>query len=228
MIYIILAIILIISMIAIFRDDHDRTYDREGYSDRSQDTKRPSSESRMTPCTLQSPSRIVTNRPHEQEKPIPEPPKPPVIVPKDKTAVHFTGPLTQKYVAPEHTLSWSYLFSLNYYENLSEEVYQTIISGMKYYCSPSDIGPVNGTVRPEPDNPHDPRAQVVIRSDGKKLGYLPRHVLDEYEEFNKDNLVCPFSGSISVDRHGWYGAYIRIALPHSRDFVEKTLSIFTE
>ena len=102
--------------------------------------------------------------------------------PKDKTGArkHVTPrppilPITYQ----EPPLSWGYLDSLMYDNDLLDDVMETEIVGLQYYCMPSDRGLVNGTVRPEPDNPHDPRAQVVIRADGKKLGYVPE----------KDNII---------------------------------------
>ena len=124
--------------------------------------------------------------------------------------------------------SWSYLYSLTYDEGLSGETMRTEIAGMRYYCAFADEGLVNGIVQPEPENPHDPRAQVVIRADGKKLGYIPRYALEEYENFNVDNLVCPFAGRVTVDNKGYMRADILVALPESREFVKDALSAFVE
>lgn len=101
---------------------------------------------------------------------------------------------------------------------------ETEITGMRYYCTMADVGLVNGTVRPEPGNPHDVRAQVVIRADGKKLGYIPRRDLDEYEDFNDDDLVCPFAGEVKVDPNGYMHANILVALPESLKFVKEELT----
>ena len=129
-------------------------------------------------------------------------------------------------VVSERPLSWSYLYSLTYDEGLSGETMRTEIAGMRYYCAFADEGLVNGIVQPEPENPHDPRAQVVIRADGKKLGYIPRYALEEYENFNADNLVCPFAGRVTVDNKGYLRADILVALPESREFVKDALSAF--
>lgn len=120
-------------------------------------------------------------------------------------------------------LSWSYLDTLEYDESLERDMLETEITGMRYYCSFSDLGPVNGVVRPEPTNPNDPHAQVVIRADGKKLGYIPKSALPEYEDFNPDNLVCPFAGEVKVTRQGYMWADNLVALPESREFVEEAL-----
>ena len=122
------------------------------------------------------------------------------------------------------TLTWTYLDGLEYFDDLPKDSMETEVTGMRYYCSLADVGPVNGIIRPEPDNPHDAHAQVVIRADGKKLGYLPRYALNEYENFNEDNLVCPFAGSVSVDNNGYMLAFILVTLPVSRDFVKEELT----
>ena len=134
---------------------------------------------------------------------------------------------TQK-PAAEPSLSWTFLYSLEYDGRVAGDTLDAEITGMRYYCKPSETGPVNGIVRPEPANPHDHRAQAFFRADGKKIGYLPRYAQDEYEVFNKDNLVCPFSGRVTVDGQGYMQAVVRIALPKSREFVKKELSDFVE
>lgn len=193
MLYIVLAVILIIAVVVIFRDDHDRSYDR-----------------REKAATM---SRQV------REQPIQE-----IPAPRDKTAVTAPKPAVPDYTSSEQPLTWSFLYSLEYDGSLVEDTFVTRIAGLWYNCSVSDAGPVNGTVRPEPYNQHDPRAQVVIRADGKKLGYIPRDVLDLYGIFNEKNLVCPFAGKITVGRKGYMKADIVVALPKSREFVKEALS----
>jgi len=69
---------------------------------------------------------------------------------------------------------------------------------------------------------------MVVRADGKTLGYIPREALDGYEDFNRRNLVCPFAGKVTVDRKGFMRARILIAQPFSRDYVKKELSTYIE
>ena len=90
---------------------------------------------------------------------------------------------------------------------------ETEIAGLRYYCSLVDIGPISGAVRAEPDNAHDPRAQVVVRADGKQLGYIPRAALDEFEAFNPKNLPCPFTGRITVDTSNHLYGTLHITQP---------------
>ena len=87
------------------------------------------------------------------------------------------------------------------------------IAGLRYYCSLVDIGPISGVVRAEPDNAHDPRAQAVVRADGKLLGYIPRAALDEFEAFNPKNLPCPFTGRITVDTSNHLYGTLHITQP---------------
>ena len=90
---------------------------------------------------------------------------------------------------------------------------ETEIAGLRYYCSLVDIGPIRGEVRAEPDNAHDPRAQAVVRADGKLLGYIPRAALDEFEAFNPKNLPCPFTGRITVDTSNHLYGTLHITQP---------------
>lgn len=98
------------------------------------------------------------------------------------------------------------------------------VVGLRYHCTVHDCGKIVGIVKPEPSNVHDPRAQAVIRSDGKLLGYIPRTQLDWYEEFNEENLECPFVGEIELDK-GSAGliAEIKVIIPVSREYVEEEI-----
>ena len=155
----------------------------------------------------------VKPEPAPQPKPQPEPAPKPQPKPKDPPKEE-----------PQRTLTWTYLYGLDYDGSLPEETMETEVTGMRYYCSLADVGPVNGIIRPEPDNPHDARAQVVIRADGKQIGYIPRYALDEYENFNDHNVVCPFAGTVSVDNKGYMMAFILVTLPVSREFVKEELT----
>jgi len=202
MFYFILAAVTIFILVLIFRDDHDRSYDKR---DNSMRTYRPEN---LGPVPKKSTPAKKTRQvePQRPEK--------------------ITAEQLLQTIQPE--LSWTYLDALEYYDDADEDTFDTEITGMRHYCSLSDVGPVNGAVMPEPNNPHDPRAQVVIRADGKKLGYIPRLDLDEYEEFNPDNHVCPFAGKVTVDKKGYMTAEILVAAPVSRDFVKEELTYYVE
>lgn len=126
----------------------------------------------------------------------------------------------------ERELSWSYLYKLEYDETLVGEVMEMEVTGMRHYCTLADLGPVNGIIQPEPENPKDPQAQAVIRSDGKKIGYIARNNLPQYQFFNPTNAVCPFAGHVKVTRQGYIWAEILVVLPLDHDFVKDELSAY--
>ena len=164
----------------------------------------------------------TTPKPQAPVSPAPRPLEPaPVIKP---VAPRPAVPPVQKRNVAERPLSWTYLNTLEYDDNLSCDMLETEITGMRYYCSLADLGPVNGIVKPEPENPHDPQAHVVLRSDGKKLGYIPRSALDDYKVFNEDDLVCPFAGRVKITHQGYIWADILVALPESLEFVKEELT----
>ena len=47
----------------------------------------------------------------------------------------------------------------------------------------------------------DDTTNRIIRTSILLLGYIPRTQLDDYEDFNEDDVVCPFVGEIELD--GW-------------------------
>ena len=63
----------------------------------------------------------------------------------------------------------------------------------------------------------------VIRflPDGRTIGYIPRNELDEYEDFNEDDAVCPFVGEITKGTGGWFQAEILVVIPASQDYVRE-------
>ena len=118
----------------------------------------------------------------------------------------------------------SFLDTLSYDESLEEDTDTFDIAGLRYHCTVHDCGKVVGIVKPDPSNAHDPRAQAVVRADGKLLGYIPRAQLDWYEDFNEQNVICPFVGEIEVDHQGWMQAEIKVIIPTSREYVEQEIA----
>ena len=116
MFYFVLAAVVFVALVLIFRDDHDRRYDQRGGSER----------------------QYLAEKQAQASAPRPEP------------------------------------------RTNARKTMEAEIAGLRYYCSLVDIGPIRGEVRAEPDNAHDPRAQAVVRADGKLLGYIPRAALDEH------------------------------------------------
>ncbi len=123
----------------------------------------------------------------------------------------------------EEEMDLSFLDNIDYSDDLEENTETFDITGLRYHCTVHDCGKIVGIVRPEPSNVHDPRAQAVYRNDGKLLGYIPRTQLDWYEDFNEQNVPCPFVGEIEVDGRGWLVAEIKVIIPTSREFVEEEI-----
>ncbi len=170
----------------------------------------------------------------EQPGPVPQTPVSPTPKPLEPApaikpvSARPAAPTVQHRVVTERPLSWTYLDTLYYDDSFAGVVMRTEVAGMRYYCSFADVGLVNGVVQPEPENQNDPRAQVVLRADGKKLGYIPRYALDEYWNFSGGETPCPFAGRVTVDKKGYMRADILVAWPESRDFVKDSLSAFVE
>ena len=123
----------------------------------------------------------------------------------------------------EEELDLSFLNNIDYSDDLEENTETFDITGLRYHCTVHDVGKIVGVVKPEPSNVHDPRAQAVYRNDGKLLGYIPRTQLDWYEDFNEENVPCPFVGEIEVDGRGWLIAEIKVIIPSSREYVEEEI-----
>ena len=171
----------------------------------------------------------VPQVPQTPQSPAPKPlePAPRIVKPVPARPAAPT-PAPARREPGERELSWSYLYKLEYDESLVGDVMETEVTGMRHYCSLADLGPVNGIIQPEPENPHDPSAQVVIRADGKKLGYIARNTLPEYQNFNPTNAVCPFAGHVKVTRQGYIWADILVAIPMDRDFVKEELTAYMD
>ena len=129
----------------------------------------------------------------------------------------------EQFPEEEVEIDYSFLDDIDYSEDLEENTETFDVSGLKYNCTVYDVGRIVGVVQPEPSNYHDPRAQAVYRHDGKLLGYIPRTQLDWYEDFNEQNVPCPFVGEIELDSHGWLIAEIKVIIPSSREFVQEEI-----
>ena len=211
MFYIIYIAVIIFALYVIFHDRGEGENSGRKKAARSSTPYRPENPGPVPQTPVQPKPKPATPAPRVA-KPVPARPAVPAIDP----------------VVPDRQLSWSYLYTLQYDDSIAGDVLETQITGMRYYCSLADLGPVNGVVMPEPSNPHDPHAQAVVRADGKKLGYIPRNALPEYENFNPDKRVCPFAGRVKVTRQGYLWADILVARPLSREFVKEELSAYME
>ena len=124
----------------------------------------------------------------------------------------------------EEEIDLLFLDNIDYSDDLEENTETFDITGLQYHCTVHDCGKIVGIVKPEPSNVHDPRAQAVYRNDGKLLGYIPRTQLDWYEDFNEQNVPCPFVGEIELDRStARLVAEIKVIIPTSQEFVEEEI-----
>lgn len=236
MFYVIYFAVIVFALYLIFHDRQKGEGAVRKKSGRPATTYRPEQQGPVpqTPVRpVAKPLDEAQSRPVRHTAPNPDPiPRKPSTVPQNP-APRIARPAAARPAASTYdlgtvlgkTLSWSFLNALRYDERLDGCTLDTEVTGMRYYCSFSDLGPVNGVVRPEPTNPNDPRAQVVIRADGKKIGYIPKTALPEYESFNPDKLVCPFVGEVKVTRQGYMWADILVALPKSPEFVKGALKV---
>ena len=115
----------------------------------------------------------------------------------------------------------SFLDGLSYYENLKQQVGYFDIAGLGYHYPVKGSEVFVGTILPEPTNAYDSDARIIIRSDGQKVGYIPRAQHRKYQEFNPENVVCPFVGEIKVSGRGGVQARVKAIIPKSKDFVMK-------
>lgn len=199
MVYAIIAIAVIVALFLIFRDDHDKSYNKSEKGGHAKPQPAP----RPVPKAEPKPSPKPQPAPFPEPAPVPEPePEPSEEDWEDE---------------PEPDLE--FLEDLDYYEDLEENSETFDIAGLRYYCTVHDCGPVTGIVKPDPSNTHDSRAQAVIRSDGKLLGYIPRSQQDWYEDFNEQNVVCPFVGEIEMDSRSGLQAEIKVIIPASLEYV---------
>lgn len=240
MFYVIYIAVIVFALYLIF---HDRP---EGEGQR----RKPQARVSWRPEAPQAPARPQPQAPQRPEQqrvsPTPRPlepaPRPRVVEPQPNVAqprparpARPLAPTVDPFATGrERSLSWGYLSSLEYDEGCGwgvgpdMDTMRTEITGMRYHCTLADVGPVNGFVKPEPENEHDPNAQVVVRADGKVLGYIPKVALPEYANFNRRGMTCPFAGYVKVSRQGYLWADILVALPTNRSFVESALTAYLE
>ena len=194
MIYAIIIIATVVALFLIFRDDHNSDYNKSEKGYRKSSGNPRATTASPTP----RPNPLKTEIEKEEvEEPLEE---------------------------DEEEVDLSFLDKIDYYEDLEENTETFDITGLRYYCTVHDCGKIVGIVKPEPSNTHDHRAQAVIRNDGKLLGYIPRTQQDWYEDFNEQNVVCPFVGEIELDRsNASMIAEIKVIIPSSREFVEEQI-----
>ena len=240
MFYAILGIVVVVALFLIFRDDHDKSYNRnekkaqrqsEGARQQSayskKETSQPKAETKSGPSLKEQIIGEIEAAINEAKKGMEEPMS--MVreaMDQAKTAIDSAmkgaqPDVDEQFPEDDEEMDLSFLDTLDYYEDLEENTETFDITGLRYYCTVHDCGKIVGYVKPEPSNVHDARAQAVIRSDGKLLGYIPRTQLDWYEDFNEQNVVCPFVGEIELDRStARLIAEIKVIIPVSQDYVE--------
>ena len=197
MIYAILGLVAVIALFLLFRNDHDDSYNR------GENVRKKASKTRFV--------AEVGKAFDEARNDL-------------KTDLQELLDTEDVVLEDEEEQDLSFLDDVEYFEDLEEDTETFDISGLRYHCNVYDCGTVTGIVKPDPSDIHDSRAQAVIRSDGKLLGYIPRTQLDWYEEFNERSAICPFVGEIEMDRtKSTLTGEIKVILPASREFVEEEI-----
>ena len=199
MFYAILGIIVVVALFLIFRDDHDDSYNK---SEKGQRKAQPKKEQTQYQKEAEPKAEKKASGPSLKDQ--------------------ILGEIEQ-FPDDDEELDLSFLDNIDYSDDLEENTETFDITGLRYHCTVHDVGKIVGIVKPEPSNVHDPRAQAVYRNDGKLLGYIPRTQLDWYEDFNEENIPCPFVGEIEVDGRGWLIAEIKVIIPSSREYVEEEI-----
>ena len=198
MFYAILGIIVIVALFLIFRDDHDDSYNK---------SEKP------RPMAQPIKAQII----EEVQAAVTE-------AKKDWNLPEAKQVDDEEFPDDDEELDLSFLDNIDYSEDLEENTETFDITGLRYHCTVHDCGKIVGIVKPEPSNVHDPRAQAVYRNDGKLLGYIPRTQQDWYEDFNEENVPCPFVGEIELDRSSArLIAEIKVIIPSSREYVEEEI-----
>ena len=268
MFYAILGIVVIVALFLIFRDDHDKSYNRNEKKDNRKETSQPKAETESGPkaepkveftfehkakdgagqkADFQGEAKkvigmigsIIEEVKKEAAEPLLDIQKGVQgVMDEAKAAIdkamkeagqkpYWTSSTDVDEQYPEdkdEEIDLSFLDTLDYYEDLEENTETFDITGLRYCCTVHDCGKIVGYVKPDPSNVHDARAQAVIRSDGKLLGYIPRTQLDWYEDFNEQNVVCPFVGEIELDHSAArLIAEIKVIIPTSQEYVEEEI-----
>ena len=144
--------------------------------------------------------------------------------PKQQQQTQYQTDVDEQFPDDDEELDLSFLDNIDYSDDLEENTETFDITGLRYHCTVHDCGKIVGIVKPEPSNLRDPRAKAVYRNDGKLLGYIPRTQLDWYEDFNEENVPCPFVGEIELDRSSArLIAEIKVIIPSSREYVEEEI-----
>ena len=229
----VIALIIAITAVAlflIFRDDHDDSYTR---SEKPKPVKKQASKPVQRQPAAQPRPAMQTSRtivPEEKQyrprklderyKPAPAEPRtaPAPRAQAEPAARSSEFRYTEAYSGPD----FSFLDTFPYDPELPERIMSSFIAGFHEHVRPDDMGGVVGTVHEDRD-----RGSLEVRTpDGRLLGYLPSRDRAPFHEINPEGRPCPFAGHVGVSTTGTWYADIRIALPSSRAFVERSLREF--
>lgn len=206
----VIALIIAITAVAlflIFRDDHDDSYTR---SEKPKPVKKQASKPvQRQPATPPRPA-MQTSRTIVPEEKQYRPRK------LDERSSEFR--YTEEFSGPD----FSFLDQLPYDPELPERIMSSFIAGFHENVRPDDMGGVAGLIREDRD-----RGSLEVRTpDGRLLGHLPNRDRIPFHAINPQGRICPFVGHVGVSTTGTWYADIRIALPSSREFVERSLREF--
>ena len=206
----VIALIIAITAVAlflIFRDDHDDSYTR---SEKPKPVKKQASKPvQRQPATPPRPA-MQTSRTIVPEEKQYRPRK------LDERSSEFR--YTEEFSGPD----FSFLDQLPYDPELPERIMSSFIAGFHENVRPDDMGGVAGLIREDRD-----RGSLEVRTpDGRLLGHLPNRDRIPFHAINPQGRICPFVGHVGVSTTGTWYADIRIALPSSRAFVERSLREF--
>ncbi len=206
----VIALIIAITAVAlflIFRDDHDDSYTR---SEKPKPVKKQASKPvQRQPATPPRPA-MQTSRTIVPEEKQYRPRK------LDERSSEFR--YTEEFSGPD----FSFLDQLPYDPELPERIMSSFIAGFHENVRPDDMGGVAGLIREDRD-----RGSLEVRTpDGRLLGHLPNRDRIPFHAINPQGRLCPFVGHVGVSTTGTWYADIRIAMPSSREFVERSLREF--
>jgi hypothetical protein len=221
MFYVILGIVVIVALLLIFRDDKDGSYNRSEKGHKKEQSHK------YTGAGTKAEAASTSIEPKAEEKTVRTSVKE-ILGEIEEALIEarkgFEEPVNEVEESLEEEMDLTFLDDIEYSDDLDEDTETFDVTGLRYHCTVYDCGKIVGVVVPEPSNVHDSRAQAVIRNDGKLLGYIPRSQLDWYEDFNEDNVSCPFVGEIGLDNStSRLVAEIKVILPSSREFVEEEI-----
>jgi hypothetical protein len=202
MFYVVVIAVVLFALYLIFKDDHDRSYNQTKYNKKEKSAPQPP----------------VVQKPVQEFKPVTQEQK--VVPPREEPPVE--EPTEEE--PQEEELDLSFLDTLDYYEFLDENTETFDIDEVQDFCNLYDAGTIVGVVKPETWSliPR-PGAKAIFDHEGGRLGFIPSTQLKWFNEFNQQEVVCPFVGRIDIDENGGLVGEIKAIIPTSREFVEKEI-----